>query len=87
LGVDNLLESVVGFGADLHRLGERGRAGGEEHELLESKLIPGMRATVDDIECRGGEDEGRLDAGEVGEVLVEWDTLHAITSSLERVIK
>jgi len=32
-------------------------------------------STVDDVESRGGEDVGGLDAGELGDVLVKRDTL------------
>ena len=75
LGADDLLESVVGLSTDLHGLGEGGSASGEEHELLERELVAGVGATVDDVEAGRGEDEGGLDTGEVGEVLVEGDTL------------
>lgn len=47
---------------------------------MESKLVAGVRSTVDDIESGAGEDEGRFDAGEVGEVLVQRNTLLSGTS-------
>lgn len=72
---DDLLEGVVGLGTDLHSLLEGGCTSGDDHELLERELVAGVRTTVDDVEARGGEDEGGLDTGEVGEVLVERDTL------------
>lgn len=34
-----------------------------------------MGSTVDDVEARGGEDVGGLDAGKLSEVLVKGDTL------------
>ena len=66
---------MVGLCADLHRLGEGGRASGEEHELLECELVTSVRATVDDVESGAGEGERGLNASEVGQVLVERDTL------------
>ena len=71
---------MVSLRADLHRLSEAGSTGGQEHELLESELVAGMRAAVDNVERRAGEDEGGLDAGKVSEVLVEGDTLFRSTS-------
>ena len=38
---------------------------------MESKLVPGMGSTVDNVECRRREDEGRFDACKVCKVLVE----------------
>ena len=75
LGGDDLLEGVVGLGTDLHGLLEGRSTGGNDHELLERELVAGVRSTVDDVEAGRGEDEGGLDTGEVGEVLVEGDTL------------
>lgn len=49
--------------------------GRENHELLEGELVASVRATVDDVEARDGEDVRSLDAGNLGEVLVERDTL------------
>lgn len=78
LGLDDLLEGVVSLSTDLHSLGEGSGAGGEEHELLESELVAGVGASVDDVEGRDGKVERRLDACEVGKVLVERDTLHEL---------
>ena len=75
LGGNDLLEVVVGLGTDLHGLSERRSASGDDHELLEGKLVAGVGATVDDVEAGSGEDEGGLDTGKVGEVLVEGDLL------------
>ena len=72
---DDLLQRVVSLRADLHRLGEGGSASGQEHELLERKLVAGVGSTVDDVEGGDGEHVRRLDAGEVREVLVEGDAL------------
>ena len=71
---------MVGLRTDLHSLGEAGRTGGEEHELLEGELVTGVRATVNDVERGSGEDERGLDASEVSEVLVKRDTLLRGTS-------
>jgi len=38
-----------------------------------------MRATIDNIEGGGGEDERRLDTSEIGKVLVKGDTLLSST--------
>ncbi len=80
LGSDNFLEGVVGLGADLHSLGEAGSTGGEKHELLEGKLVASVRATIDNVEGGSGEDEWGLDTGEVGEVLVQGNSLLSSTS-------
>lgn len=74
-GADDLLKGVVDLRSDLKRFREAGCAGREEHEFLESELVAGMGSTVDDVEAGKWEDEGRLDASEVGKVLVERDTL------------
>lgn len=66
---------MVGLSTDLHGLLERRSTSGDDHELLERELVAGVGSTVDDVEARGGEGEGRLDTGKVGEVLVERDTL------------
>lgn len=71
---DNFLERVVSLCANLHRLREAGRANGEEHELLERKLVACVRATVDNVE-RGARQHVRwLDARQLCDVLVERDT-------------
>jgi hypothetical protein len=66
---------VVRLRADLHRLGERLRASGQEHEFLERKLVARMRSAVDDVERGAGQYERRLDAREVSKVLVKRDAL------------
>lgn len=67
--------TVVGLGSHLHGLVEVGRSDGDDHELLEGERVAGVRSTVDDVEAGGGEDVRGLDAGELGEVLVEGDAL------------
>lgn len=62
---------MICFCADFQRLSEGLRAGGEQHELLESEFVAGMGSTIDDVECGAGKYEGGLDASEVSEVLVE----------------
>jgi hypothetical protein len=66
---------VVSLGTDLHGLSEGGSSNGEQHELLEGELVPGVRTTVDDVECGSWKDVGRFDTSELGQVLVEGDTL------------
>lgn len=66
---------MVRFRADLHRLRERGRAGGEEHELLEGKLVARVRSAVDDVEARDGEHVRWLHARELRKMLVQRHTL------------
>ena len=66
---------MISLGAHLHGLGEGRSPGGDEHEFLEGELVAGVGATVDDVEARGGEDVGGLDARELSEVLVEGDAL------------
>lgn len=80
LGVDDLLEVVVDLGTDADRLGEALSASGDNHELLESKSVTGVRTTVDNVHGRGGEDVRSLDTAELSEVLVERDTLLTGTS-------
>lgn len=75
LGADDLLERVVSLRANLHRIREARRSGGKQHELLERKLVTGMRTAVDNVESRAGHHERRLDASEISEVLVERDAL------------
>ena len=75
LGLDDLLEGVVGLSADLHGLGAGSGASGEEHELLEREFVTGVRSSVDNVERGARKVERRLDACEVGKVLVERDTL------------
>lgn len=70
-----LQHTVVGLGSHLHGLLEVLGSGGEDHELLESEGVSGVGSTVDNVESGGRENEGSLDAGKVGEVLVEGDVL------------
>jgi hypothetical protein len=72
---------VVDLSAHLHGLGERLGPGGEEHELLEGEGVTGVGATVDDVEGRAGEDVRGLDAGDLGEVLVEGNALEGWVSA------
>jgi hypothetical protein len=72
---DDLLEGVVDLGTHLHGFRERTGAGRKEHELLEGEGITSVRATVNDVESRAGEDVGLGDAGERGEVRIEGDAL------------
>ena len=72
---DDLLQGVVGLGTHLDGLGEGRGTGGEDHELLESKGVSGVRTTVDDVEGGAWEDVRRGDTGEGGDPLVKWDTL------------
>lgn len=72
---DDLLEHMVSLRAHLHRLGERASTRGEEHELLERQRVTSVRATVDDVERRAGEDVRLLDAGKGREVRVEGELL------------
>ena len=46
------LQRVEGLGADAQRLGERRRAGRDEHELLEVDRVLRVRAAVDDVHHR-----------------------------------
>ena len=66
---------MVSLGTDFHGFSEGGSSNGEQHELLEGEFVSGMGTTVDDVECGGREDVGWLDASELGQVLVEGDTL------------
>ena len=62
--------SIAHLRADLHSLSERRGAGGEDHELLEGKTVPGVLSAVDHVE-RGHRHLQLLVAGEVREVLPE----------------
>jgi hypothetical protein len=46
---DHLLKGVIRLGADFDRFCEGARAGGKEHEFLESELVPSVRAAIDDV--------------------------------------
>ena len=74
-GTDDLLQSMVSLGTDLHGLRESGSSDGKQHELLEGQLVSGVGATVDDVECGSGKDVGWLDASELGQMLVQGNTL------------
>ena len=54
LALDDLLEVVEDLTADLHGLGERRGAGGDDEELLEGQLVASVLAAVDDVEARDG---------------------------------
>ena len=56
--VQHALQRVVGLGAPAERLGERGRADGDDHELLEVDVVVGVHAAVEDVHHRDGEDVG-----------------------------
>ena len=77
---DDLLQSVVGLATNLHSLGEAGRSSREKHKLLEGELVTRVRATVDNVEGRGGEDERRLHTSKISKMLVERNTLLSSTS-------
>lgn len=66
---------MICFCTDLHGFSEGGSTSGKEHEFLKGKLVSCVRATVDNIEGRAGENIRRLDTRELGEVLVERNTL------------
>ena len=70
LCTDNLLKGVVGFRTDFECLCEARRASGEEHELLEGKLIASVGATIDDVERGTWEHVWGLNTGEFRKVLV-----------------
>ena len=67
--------TVVGLGTHLHGLVEVLGSNGEDHEFLESESVSSVRSTVDDVEGGAGEDVGRSDTSERGEVSVKRDTL------------
>ena len=49
LGMQHFLEGMEHLGAVAHRFGERRRADGKNHELLDVDAVVGMRAAVDDV--------------------------------------
>jgi len=71
---------VVRFRANLHCLRETGGTSGEEHELLESKLVTGMGTAVDDVECGARQNIGGFDTSKLGKMLVYRDALLCSTS-------
>lgn len=66
---------MVGLGSDLHGLAEGASTCWEKHELLESKLVAGMRSTVDNVESRARKNVRRLNTRELSKVLVQRNTL------------
>ena len=46
------MQRVEALGAPAQRLGERGRADGHQHELLQLELVVGVRAAVDHVHHR-----------------------------------
>ena len=50
LGLDDALQVVVYFGADLQRVPERCGTHRKNHELLHGKLVAGVGAAIDDVE-------------------------------------
>jgi len=66
---------VVRLSAIFYRFSEAARADGKKHEFLESKLVPSVRAAIDDIERGGGKHEWKLDACQLRKVLVQRDSL------------
>lgn len=49
--LDDIFEIMVYLCSDAHGLPEGVCTNGQDHELLHSKLVPSMRATIDYIEC------------------------------------
>ena len=80
LALNDLLERVVHLRADLNRLSERLGTRGHNHELLEGQGVTGVRATVDHVHSRGGQDVGGTRVGQLRKVLVEWHVLLASAS-------
>ena len=60
--VQVLLEVVEDLGAHAQRLGEARRADRDDHELLEVDRVVGVRAAVEDVHHRHGQDARRLAA-------------------------
>lgn len=79
LGADNLLERMVSFCSNFHRLGEGSSTSRQEHEFLERELIACMRSTIDNIESRARQDKRWLDSSEVRKVLIKGNTLLSST--------
>jgi len=76
---------VVSLGTHLHGLGKAGGTSGEDHELLESQSVSGVRSSVDDVERRGGESVGSRNTGKLGDVLVKRDSLRTSLSRCQRL--
>jgi hypothetical protein len=60
--VQRALQRVEHLGAHPQALGERRRAGGHDHELLEVDLVVGVRAAVEDVHHRHRKDVRALAA-------------------------
>ncbi len=75
LCADNLLEGVIGLGADFYRLSETRRAGRKKHEFLEGQLVSSVRTTIDDIKRGGWENVWGFDARKIRKVLIQRDAL------------
>ena len=78
LRLDDLLQRVVDFCANLHRLCESLRTRWHNHEFLESKRVTSVRATVDDVHSRGWQDVWRARVRQARKVLVQG---HALLTS------
>ena len=64
--LDHGLQRVVDLGAPAQRLAERGRADRGDHELLDVHVVVGVRAAVQDVHLRNGQDV-RVRAAQVAE--------------------
>ncbi len=62
LALQYLLQAVVNLSAPAQSLGEAGRAGGRDHELLQVGGIGGVLAPVEDVHQRHGKSAGRYPA-------------------------
>jgi hypothetical protein len=71
---NNFFESVVGFCANLQRLGEASSTSREKHKFLEGKLVSSVRTTIDNIESWSGKNKRGLDTSQISQVLVQRDT-------------
>ncbi|KYN42221.1 hypothetical protein ALC56_03359 [Trachymyrmex septentrionalis] len=49
--LDTCLQMVIDFTAHFHRFCEVRRASRQDHKLLHSQLVSGMRTSVNNIEC------------------------------------
>jgi len=65
---------MVDLASHLHSLAEGGGSGRHDHELLEGQGVPGMHATVDDVEGRDRQDHLGV-SGKLRDVLVERNSL------------
>ena len=62
---------MVCFSSHLHRFGEACRASREDHELLRSQVVSGVRTTVEDVESRARKNVRRLHPRELSEMLIQ----------------